>query len=242
MKLFCWNYLQENWIPAKTSPLRLPRENCRKKQELLEKIIFLLGTFYPSAGFCDEVLHLYFCKVASIGASHPDEDEFIEPILIPIEKAVEMVLNNEIPDGKTQVAVLKAAMLVNHKSLIEKRKRRYIYLRFSFLYIISVNLSLSFQIFCAVPASSICFCFFADVFCRFCSLFIAFLISFLSLYSIYKLFYHLPHQFSYLKMNENRITALSYFFYLLFYNKLYIMENKGIMSNLINFMRIMKER
>ena len=65
--------------------------------------------------FCDEVLHLYFCRVASIGASHPDEDEFIEPILIPIEKAVEMVLNNEIPDGKTQVAVLKAAMLINHK-------------------------------------------------------------------------------------------------------------------------------
>ena len=76
-----------------------------------------LGTFYPSAGFCDEVLHLYFCKVASIGASHPDEDEFIEPILIPIEKAVEMLLNNEIPDGKTQVAVLKAAMLVNHKKV-----------------------------------------------------------------------------------------------------------------------------
>jgi len=28
-----------------------------------------------------------------------------------------MVLNNEIPDGKTQVAVLKAAMLVNHKKV-----------------------------------------------------------------------------------------------------------------------------
>ena len=60
-----------------------------------------VGTFYPSAGFCDEVLHLYFCRVSSIGENHPDEDEFIEPILIPIEKAVEMVLNNEIPDGKT---------------------------------------------------------------------------------------------------------------------------------------------
>ena len=106
--------------PAKTSPLRLPRENCREETGAVGKDYISLGTFYPSAGFCDEVLHLYFCKVASIGASHPDEDEFIEPILIPIEKAVEMVLNNEIPDGKTQVAVLKAAMLVNHKSLIER--------------------------------------------------------------------------------------------------------------------------
>ena len=49
--------------------------------------------------------------------SFNDEDEFIEPIFIPIEKAVEMVLNNEIPDGKTQVAVLKAAMLVNQKKI-----------------------------------------------------------------------------------------------------------------------------
>ena len=96
MKLFCWNYLQENWIPAKTSPLEAAKRELQEETGAVGKDYILWGTFYPSAGFCDEVLHLYFCKVASIGASHPDEDEFIEPILIPIEKAVEMVLNNEI--------------------------------------------------------------------------------------------------------------------------------------------------
>ena len=42
----------------------------------------------------------------------PDDDEFLEVELIPLEKAVEMVLNNEIPDSKTQTAVLKTAMLL----------------------------------------------------------------------------------------------------------------------------------
>lgn len=76
-----------------------------------------LGEFYPSAGFCDEVLHLYFCRVSSVGAAAPDEDEFLEAIAIPVEKAVQMVLNNEIQDGKTQAAVLKTALLLQKSQI-----------------------------------------------------------------------------------------------------------------------------
>ena len=42
---------------------------------------------------------------------HLDEDEFLSFEKIPLKKAVEMVLNNEIVDAKTQAAVLKTAML-----------------------------------------------------------------------------------------------------------------------------------
>ena len=37
------------------------------------------------------------------------EDEFIETERIPVDKAVEMVMNNEIEDAKTQLLILKAA-------------------------------------------------------------------------------------------------------------------------------------
>lgn len=43
---------------------------------------------------------------------HLDEDEFLEVERIPLDKAVEMVLNNEIPDSKTQVGILKTAALI----------------------------------------------------------------------------------------------------------------------------------
>ena len=45
-----------------------------------------LGNLYPSPGYCGE--------------------------RIPLVKAVEIVLNNEIPDSKTQVGILKTAALV----------------------------------------------------------------------------------------------------------------------------------
>lgn len=71
-----------------------------------------LGKLYPSPGYCNEVIHLYACRVDSYGMTNFDEDEFLEVERIPIEKAVQMVMNNEIPDSKTQVLVLKTAQLL----------------------------------------------------------------------------------------------------------------------------------
>ena len=71
-----------------------------------------LGQLYPSPGYCAEIIHLYFCRVESVRQPSPDEDEFLNMEKIPLEKAVEMVLQNQIPDAKTQTAVLKTALLL----------------------------------------------------------------------------------------------------------------------------------
>lgn len=70
-----------------------------------------LGKLYPTPGYCGEIIHLYLAEGLSFGASNPDEDEFLEAERIPLEKAVQMVLNGELPDAKTQVLVLKVAAL-----------------------------------------------------------------------------------------------------------------------------------
>ncbi len=70
-----------------------------------------LGKMYPSPGFCDEILYLYACKVDRMEQANPDDDEFLQVEKIPLDRAVEMVLKNEITDAKTQLGVLKAAML-----------------------------------------------------------------------------------------------------------------------------------
>lgn len=66
-----------------------------------------LGKLYPSPGYCGEVIHMYMATGLSYGEMNPDEDEFLEVEKIPLKKAVQMVLDNEIRDAKTQAAVLK---------------------------------------------------------------------------------------------------------------------------------------
>lgn len=97
-----------------------PLENG--KRELLEETgaegysYISLGQVYPSPGYTAEIIHLYACRVKSEGESKPDDGEFLNVEKIPLDKAVEMVLNNMIPDAKTQIAVLKTALLLqSHK-------------------------------------------------------------------------------------------------------------------------------
>ena len=71
-----------------------------------------LGNLYPSPGYCGEIIRIWACRISEKGEMHLDEDEFLEVERIPLKKAVEMVLNNEIPDSKTQVGILKTAALV----------------------------------------------------------------------------------------------------------------------------------
>lgn len=105
-------------LPAgKLEPGQNPLENG--KRELMEETgaegvrYVSLGQLYPTPGYCAEIIHLYFCRVDRFTEPSPDEDEFLKVERIPLKRAVEMVLNNQIPDAKTQTAVLKTAMLIN---------------------------------------------------------------------------------------------------------------------------------
>ena len=76
-----------------------------------------LGKLYPTPGYCGEIIRIWACRVDENCGQNLDEDEFLEVERIPLKKAVEMVLNNEIPDSKTQVGILKAAFLVENGKL-----------------------------------------------------------------------------------------------------------------------------
>ncbi|MCR4926127.1 MAG: NUDIX hydrolase [Clostridiales bacterium] len=70
-----------------------------------------LGKFYPSPGYCGETISMYYATGLSFGEQNLDDDEFLKVEKIPLEKAVEMILNGEIRDGKTQAAILKVAQI-----------------------------------------------------------------------------------------------------------------------------------
>lgn len=70
-----------------------------------------LGRFYPTPGYCSEVIYIYFAENLTVTGQHLDDGEFLTVEKIPLKKALEMVMNGEIVDGKTQTAILKIAML-----------------------------------------------------------------------------------------------------------------------------------
>ena len=73
-----------------------------------------LGEYYGSPAIMGEHIQMFLARGLSFGAQDLDADEFLEVFTLPFEKAVEMVLAGEIPDGKTQLAILKT------KAYIEK--------------------------------------------------------------------------------------------------------------------------
>lgn len=68
-----------------------------------------LGKFYPACAYSDEAIWMYLAKDLENGSCHRDSDEFLDVELIPLKELVRQVLAGEIPDAKTQIAVLKAA-------------------------------------------------------------------------------------------------------------------------------------
>lgn len=67
----------------------------------------LLGIDYPSPGYCGEKIYIYYADGLTFGENDLDEGEFLDVIKVPFDKAVEMVMSDEIKDSKTQIAILK---------------------------------------------------------------------------------------------------------------------------------------
>ena len=124
-------FVRQFRYPYKEIVLELPAGKLEKgqpplengKRELLEETGAIgreyatLGQLYPSPGYCGEIIHLYFCRIDHWERQQLDDDEFLNVERIPLDEAVKMVLNNQIPDAKTQVAVLKTAALLKNNGM-----------------------------------------------------------------------------------------------------------------------------
>lgn len=68
-----------------------------------------LGVMYPSVAYLTEKIHMYLATGLKFDKQSLDEDEFLDVMKVKLSDAVDMVLNGEIKDGKTQTALLLAA-------------------------------------------------------------------------------------------------------------------------------------
>lgn len=74
-----------------------------------------IGKLYTSPAIIDEVIHMYLATNLRFEKQSPDEDEFVEVFKINLNECVKQIMVGEIPDAKTQAAVLKAKLIVSNK-------------------------------------------------------------------------------------------------------------------------------
>lgn len=73
----------------------------------------LLATLYPTCGYSNEIIYIYLAQDLVPSSQNLDDDEFLSVEKIPLSSAFQMVLENKIPDAKSQIAILKLAALLH---------------------------------------------------------------------------------------------------------------------------------
>jgi len=79
-----------------------------------DEFVFL-GGVYTSPGFSSERLYIYLALGLHEGESHPDEGEFLNVEKISLSELSRMVMERELDDAKTIIAVLKAEKYLKNR-------------------------------------------------------------------------------------------------------------------------------
>ncbi len=87
-------------------PLLAAKRELREETGAVADNMTYLGRFYPTPAYSDEVIYMYLAEGLHFGEQSLDDDEFLTTELIPITELAERIMAGEIPDGKTQAAVL----------------------------------------------------------------------------------------------------------------------------------------
>ncbi len=118
-------FVRQFRYPYKRELLELPAGKLEKGENPLEagireleeecgviaEKVFSLGTVYPTVAYCSEIIYLYGATGLRKTEQHLDMGEFLSVERKPLDEAVRMVMNGEIPDSKTVALVLKMAKL-----------------------------------------------------------------------------------------------------------------------------------
>ena len=105
-------YLLE--LPAGTlNDKERPEEGAARELEeelgLVAGKLEKLSEFFVSPGFCEEKMWLYLATDLTETAQRLEEDEIIDVVRLPLERALQMITDGEIEDAKTIIGLMLAA-------------------------------------------------------------------------------------------------------------------------------------
>lgn len=97
-------------------PLECAKRELREEAGATADKIISLGDFYPTPAYSSEVIHMYMAYgINFVGEKELDDDEFLNNEIYDLDELVKMALNNEILDGKTQAAILRADWIIKNE-------------------------------------------------------------------------------------------------------------------------------
>ncbi len=94
------------------NPLECGIRELEEETGFKAKKMELMNVIYPSPGFSNEKLYIYFCDEMEKSSTNYDEDEIIQIDTIPYDKAIDMIYKNEITDAKTITGILMAGKYI----------------------------------------------------------------------------------------------------------------------------------
>lgn len=87
-------------------PLEAAKRELKEETGAVADKMTYLGRYYPTPAYSDEVIHMYLAEGLHFESQSLDDDEFLTFDLVPISELADEIMAGNVPDGKTQAAVL----------------------------------------------------------------------------------------------------------------------------------------
>ncbi len=97
-------------LDPRESPLQCVKRELREETGFTARKITPLIRYWPTPAFANEVLHLYSAEGLKAGKMNTDDDEFLECVTMPFQKALDMARRGKIQDSKTVIGLLACAV------------------------------------------------------------------------------------------------------------------------------------
>ncbi len=113
---YSWEII-EGGGPHGVNPIASAKRELKEEAGIIANKYTLLCNMHTSNSVTDEYCFIYLAQELEIANAEPEETEDLQIKKLPFKKAYDMVMNGEITDSLSMVAILKTKILLDERLL-----------------------------------------------------------------------------------------------------------------------------